>query len=564
MSFDQLGLSQPLLDALLELGFEQPTPIQEEAIPFLLQGERDLVGLAQTGTGKTAAFGLPLIDKLDAQSTIPNALVLAPTRELCLQISKELNLFAQFRPLINITSVYGGADIRAQIRALKNGSQLVVATPGRLRDLIRRKAIKLEAIKMVVLDEADEMLNMGFKEEIDEILEQVPEERRTWLFSATMPPSVARLAKNYMHEPHQIKVGNTNETNQDINHQFILARPRERQEILRRYLDTDADVYALVFCRTRAETLTIADELQKDGYAADVLNGDLSQDQRDRAMNRFRSKRVRVLIATDVAARGLDVDGITHVFHFNIPDDWAFYTHRAGRTGRAGKQGESIMIIHPNDRHKLRALDRKLNLGFQETEPPSALGLVEKRLRTAIEQVATTTPIAPLQSLLENITFALDGLTKEELIERLAAVAFSELPNHYQREALQILDPSAYKHEKKQKSAKSSGKYQRLFLNVGRKEVAGVREFIDFLAFFGEIDPKTVGEVNLQEKHTFFEVDQKIARSLVNRFKGANWEGRALRMNFDSGPDQERKSKKSRRKGSGNPRNFKKKRRTKR
>ncbi len=562
-SFADLGLSQPLLDALLELGFETPTPIQEEAIPFLLEGDRDLVGLAQTGTGKTAAFGLPLVQLADVHQDTPSGLVLAPTRELCLQITKELKLFAQFRPLLNITPVYGGADIRVQMKSIKQGTQIVIATPGRLRDLINRKAIKLNAVKTVVLDEADEMLNMGFKEEIDEILQKVPSERRTWLFSATMPKEVSRLAKNYMQEPHQIKVGNTNETNQDIDHQFITARPRERLDILRRYLDTDPKLYALVFCRTRAETLSLADDLQKDGYAADVLNGDLSQVQRDRAMQRFRSRRVNILVATDVAARGLDVDGITHVFHFNIPDDWAFYTHRSGRTGRAGKRGYSIMVIHPNDRHILRRLDRKLNLQFQETEPPSVLGLVEQRLRNTIQQVATAEPLSQLNPLMENIEFALDGFSKEELVERLAAVAFQQLPSHYQREALQLLDPKAAKKKGKKGSGKVD-KYQRLFLNIGRKEVAGIPEFIDFLSFFGEIDPKAVGEVNLQDKHTFFEVDIKLARALVNKFKGAEWEGRSLRLNFDSGPDGDKKGKKKSFRKSrkpGNPGNFKKKKR---
>lgn len=537
--FSSLGLSQPLLDAIAELGFVEPTPIQQEAIPFLLTGDRDLVGLAQTGTGKTAAFGLPLIERLDLSMGKPLGLVLAPTRELCVQITKELKLFAVFRPMLNITPVYGGADIRQQMRQLKAGSQLVVATPGRLRDLIRRKAIQLDSITTVVLDEADEMLNMGFKEEIDEILESVPDERRTWLFSATMPKEVKRLTNHYMHDPHEIKVGDTNQTNDDIDHQFIVARPRERLEILRRYLDADPQLYALVFCRTRAETLSLSDDLQRDGYAVDVLNGDLSQAQRDRAMDRFRSRRVRILIATDVAARGLDVQGITHVFHLNIPDDWAFYTHRSGRTGRAGEKGKSIMLVHPKDRHKLRGLDRKLNLQFNETEPPSVLGLVERRLRRTFEHLASTSPVTALAPLTQEVEITLFELSKEELIQRIAALTFGELPVHYQREALHLLDPrNADKGSKRTKEGrKSPDRYQRMFINIGKKEVAGIPEFIDFLSFFGEIDGKSVGEVDLRDKHTFFDVDQKIASSLVKRFKGSEWEGRALRVNFDDGPN---------------------------
>jgi len=537
--FSSLGLSQPLLDAIAELGFVEPTPIQQEAIPFLLAGDRDLVGLAQTGTGKTAAFGLPLIDRLDLSMGKPLGLILAPTRELCLQITKELQLFARFLPMLNITAVYGGADIWVQMKQLKAGSQLVVATPGRLRDLIKRRAIQLDSITTVVLDEADEMLNMGFKEEIDEILESVPTERRTWLFSATMPKEVQRLAKTYMHDPYEIKVGDTSQTNEDIDHQFIIARPRERLEVLRRYLDSDPELYALVFCRTRAETLSLSDDLQRDGYAVDVLNGDLSQAQRDRAMDRFRSRRVRILIATDVAARGLDVQGITHVFHLNIPDDWAFYTHRSGRTGRAGEKGKSIMLIHPNDRHKLRGLDRQLNLQFNETEPPSVLGLVEHRLQRTFQNLLEAKSIPGLAPLTADLEVTLFDLSKEELIQRVAALTFGELPVHYQREALHLLDPrsSNKEHRKEKEPRKTSGKYQRMFINIGKKEVAGIPEFVEFVCFFGEIDAKSVGDVDLSDKHTFFDVDHAIAGALVKKFKGAEWEGRAMRVNFDDGPN---------------------------
>ncbi|MEL7221521.1 MAG: DEAD/DEAH box helicase [Bacteroidota bacterium] len=547
--FLSLGLSQPLLDALAEIGFVQPTPIQEEAIPFLLSGERDLVGLAQTGTGKTAAFGLPLIDRIDTEVGYPQALVLAPTRELCVQISKEMQSFAAFIPQLNITPVYGGADIRRQISSIKRGSQLIVATPGRLRDLINRKAISLEQIATVVLDEADEMLNMGFKEEIDAILESVPEERRTWLFSATMPPDVRRLCKHYMHDPHEIKVGNTNQTNQDIEHQLIFVRPRGRMEVLRRFIDADPELYGLVFCRTRAETQTLTEDLQREGYHADVLNGDLSQAQRDRAMRRFREKRVTILVATDVAARGLDVQGITHVFHLNIPDEMAFYTHRSGRTGRAGQKGLSILLAHPNDHYKVRRLDRHLKLNFTEVEPPSVLKLLEKRLQSRFEQLAKSEAISPLNPLVEELSIALEGLTKEELVARIAARTFLQLPSVYQREALSELMPGRQKSNPKKKThgtqpaygktERSSSKglqYQRIFLNVGRKEVSQVADFVEFVSHYGEIDPKAIGDVELQEKHTFFDVEQKIAGALVKRFKNAEWDGRELRMNYDDGP----------------------------
>lgn len=544
--FSSLGLSQPLLDALTKLGFVQPTPIQAEAIPFLLAGDRDLVGLAQTGTGKTAAFGLPLLERMDVTNKIPQGLVLAPTRELCMQITNELNQFAFFRPLLNITAVYGGADIRGQMKDVARGTQLVVATPGRLRDLIRRRAIVLDQIETVVLDEADEMLNMGFKEEIDEILESVPKERRTWLFSATMPNEVRRLTNDYMHDPYEIKVGKTNETNQDIDHQYIVVKPRERLEILRRYLDADPDLYALIFCRTRAETLTLTEDLQRDGYAVDALNGDLSQAQRDRAMDRFRSRRVRVLVATDVAARGLDVQGITHVFHFNIPDEWAFYTHRSGRTGRAGEKGKSILLLHPSDRQKLRGLDKQLKLNFTETQPPSVMSLVEERLQRTFSQLSAAAPIEGLSVLTRELTVALEGVSREEIIDRVAALSFSRLPTHYQQEALAVLDPKG----RKPKAAEGDRperpvhgkpeKFQRIFVNVGLKELETVMEFIEFICHFGEIDRHSIGKVDLQDKHTFFDVDQKLARALLKRFEGSEWNGRMMRMNFDEGNKRDR------------------------
>ncbi|MEM1214901.1 MAG: DEAD/DEAH box helicase [Bacteroidota bacterium] len=551
--FNSLGLSQPLLDALRELGFVQPTAIQAEAIPYLLAGERDLIGLAQTGTGKTAAFGLPLLQQTTAEVLLPQGLVLAPTRELCMQITKELQSFAVFRPLLNLTPVYGGADIRTQMRSLKKGSQLVVATPGRLRDLIRRGAIDLTSIKVVVLDEADEMLNMGFKEEIDDIFSHVPTERRVWLFSATMPPAVNRLCKDYLQDPHEIKVGSTTRTNTNIEHQLIYVRPRERQEVLRRFLDADPDLYGLVFCRTRAETQNLCDDLQRDGHAADVLNGDLSQAQRDRAMARFRDKRVRILIATDVAARGLDVQGITHVFHLNIPDETAFYNHRSGRTGRAGEKGISILLAHPNDRYKVRRIDKQLQLNFTEVEPPSALQLLEQRLHLTFSRLAGVTPIPPMQQLVDNAALALAEVSREELIQRLAAREMLHLPSAYQREVMrELIHGKSAKPEKSKDSR--PGKFQRLFLNVGKKEVADVRDFVDFVSTYGEISPRSIGSVDLRDKHTFFDVDDKQARALVNRFRDAEWDGRPLRMNFDDGgKSKDKKGKK------GGPKTFKKK-----
>ena len=345
--FSILGLSKPLIDAIEELGFIQPTPIQSKAIPELLQNDTDLVGLAQTGTGKTAAFGLPLVELVETSERHTQALILAPTRELCLQIANELKQFGKHFPLLKIVEVYGGADIGRQIREVKKGAQIIVATPGRLRDMINRRAVNLNQVEYVVLDEADEMLNMGFKQEIDDILDNTPEDKLTWLFSATMPEDVRRISLNYMSNPLELNVGSKNTANDDIDHQYVVTRPSERYEVLRRYLDFDSEIFALVFCRTRGDSKELADQLARDGYNADALHGDLNQAQRDRVMDGFRTGRLRVLIATDVAARGIDVNDITHVFHFNIPEDRAFYTHRSCRTGRAGKKGISLVLCHP-------------------------------------------------------------------------------------------------------------------------------------------------------------------------------------------------------------------------
>lgn len=545
--FSSLGLSQPVIEAITAIGFETPTPIQEEVIPYLLKGEGDLVGLAQTGTGKTAAFGLPVVNNVDATERYPQALILAPTRELCVQITKDLKAFAAYRPLLKVVSVYGGADIRTQIKGLRAGAQIVAATPGRLRDLINRRAIKLDHVQTLVLDEADEMLNMGFKEEIDEILESVPAERNTWLFSATMPRTVQRLTKNYMNNPKEIKAGNTNQTNQNIDHQYVIVRPRERFEILRRFIDTDPEIYGLVFCRTRAETQSFADDLMREGYKSDVLNGDLSQAQRDRAMDRFRDGRVRVLVATDVAARGLDVSGITHVFHMNIPDDWAYYTHRSGRTGRAGRKGKSIMFMHPNDRQKLRQLDSKLNLEFTEVSAPTIGLMVEQRMLNAFQNLAQTATNPNLEPLVNKLQEEMKDLTREDMITKLAAQTFAKLPSHYQSDAIRSLKKAAADDKNDSIWAKTEtshrGKpsnYQRIFVNVGTKEVKDVPEFLTFMSEYGKIERSSIGQISLQEKHTFFDVDKKLAAGLVAKFANAELHGRELRMNFDDGQPKSR------------------------
>ena len=384
MSFEELGLREEVLKSLKELGFEAPTPIQEQAIPHLMKEDCDFVGLAQTGTGKTAAFGLPLINYINTNSNRPQGLIICPTRELCLQITRDLEIFAKYVKC-PIVSVYGGADIRRQMTQIKKGASIVVATPGRLLDLIKRKAIQLSEVKNVVLDEADEMLNMGFKEDIDDILETTPESKNVWLFSATMPKDVARIAKTYMTEPLEVSIGHKNQTNENIEHIFYLVKERDRYEAVKRLIDFHPQIYGLIFCRTKHETGTVAEKLAREGYNAEPLHGDLTQPMRDRVMARFRSKELQILVATDVAARGIDVDDITHVINYNLPDDNENYTHRSGRTARAGKTGQSLVLITPKEGFKIKSIEKQMRTQFNQGQIPNAEEICEIQLMKLIQ-----------------------------------------------------------------------------------------------------------------------------------------------------------------------------------
>jgi len=417
--FEGLGLSQPTVKAVAALGFEEPTQIQEKAIPLLLENKKDFIGLAQTGTGKTAAFGLPLMDLVDTNSPNVQALILAPTRELCMQISKQIEAFAKFDKKLKTLAVYGGADIVRQIKALRKGVHIIAATPGRLRDLIKRKAANLEDIQFMVLDEADEMLNMGFREEIDEILEGTPDSKRVWLFSATMSKDVRRISKNYMTKPEEVTVGQENAANLDITHTYTLVRPRERYEVLKRFISAEQKLYGIVFCRTRRDTVDVARDLSFDGFKAEALNGDLSQAARDRVMERFKRKNINILVATDVAARGIDVDEISHVFHYNIPEDINFYTHRSGRTGRAGKKGFSIILAHPKDKRILRTLENRINAPIQFVDVPSRKAIFAKKLNSLVEDIKRAKPIKEVESLMDELNEQTSNLSKEDLLRQI-------------------------------------------------------------------------------------------------------------------------------------------------
>ncbi|MEM1119877.1 MAG: DEAD/DEAH box helicase [Bacteroidota bacterium] len=543
--FASLGLSQPLVDAIGNLGFVTPTAIQEQAIPVLLEDESDLIGLAQTGTGKTAAFGLPLIDMVDAQEKVTQALVLAPTRELCLQIAKELEQFGKHIRSLKVLAVYGGTDIYQQMKAIKRGVQIVVATPGRLRDLIKRKAINIEEIEYVVLDEADEMLNMGFKEEIDEILDNTPDDKLTWLFSATMPREVRRISRNYMTDPTEIKVGHANSSNQDIDHQYVTVYPSDRYEVLRRFLDFNANAFGLVFTRTRRDAREVADMLGRDGYNADALHGDLTQAQRDRVMKQFRDRRLQILVATDVAARGIDVNDITHVFHYNIPEDLSFYTHRSGRTGRAGNKGISLVLAHPRDVSILRRLERILKVEFSQIRIPTGEEICEQRLLNQIDKIKEEDINEQVAALMPKLLERLgEDMTMEELLAKVTSISFARFLKTY-RKAKDLNQRerrgSGRDRDRGGRDRRGGGRdrgrggrrnrRQRLFINIGAMDVGGKGPFINMICREAKVSGQAIGRIDMQDKFTFFEIEEDAAEQVISELSDAEFEGRTIRVN---------------------------------
>jgi len=505
------------------------------------------VGLAQTGTGKTAAFGLPLIDLIDPTENYTQAVVIAPTRELCIQITKELHNFGKHFKKLRIVPVYGGTDIRSQTREIRKGAHIIVATPGRLRDMINRKAVNLESIEYVILDEADEMLNMGFKEEIDAILDGTPEDKLTWLFSATMPQSVRRISKNYMTDPFELSIGGRNTSNKDIKHQFVVLRPSQRYEALRRFLDYDPDIFGLVFTRTRRDSKELADMLNRDGYHSDALHGDLTQGQRDYVMSRFRSKRLQVLAATDVAARGIDVDEITHVFHYNIPEDISFYTHRAGRTGRAGNKGLSIVFAHPRDVGLIRLLERRVKIKFEKAHIPNGGEICEQRMLKRMEEIRETEASKEIEAVLPKLMAEVEELTKEELLMKVATLSFAKFLKKYRKS--EDLNAPIGRDRRDRHSSNGNGRYNRngggggrrggrggnrrhrLFMNVGSLDVNDKAGFLSLVCQDKDIPGFAIGKIDMHEKFTFFEVDEDYAERVIGRFKDSSFQGRPIRIN---------------------------------
>jgi ATP-dependent RNA helicase DeaD len=546
-TFDALGLDAKLVKATDELGFKNPTPIQEKSIPVLLSGTKDFVGLAQTGTGKTAAFGLPLLHLIDAAKRSPQALVVCPTRELCLQIVNELELFKKFMPGVHVVAVYGGASIGMQIRDLKRGVQIVVATPGRLIDLIERKAINLDEIEYVVLDEADEMLNMGFQEDIEFILQNTPKRNATWLFSATMPPEIRRVSKKYMNQPFEVTVGKVNTANKNIDHQFYVTNAQHRYEALKRLIDFNPGIYGIIFTRTKADAQDIAEKLTREGYDIDALHGDLTQQQRDKVMGEFRERSLQLLIATDVAARGIDVQGITHVINYELPDDIEVYTHRSGRTGRAGNTGICMSIVHSREIGKIRQIERMVQSTFHKLEIPSGKDVCRKQFYSFMDKLLQLDiSHGDYETYLPMLEEKFAGVTKEEVLKRVAALEFDRFLKYYENaEDLNVRErrdsrersyagdgrDQARRRDTRGREFAGGGDYQRLFVNLGTKDGFYKASFLQFILDMSDLRKEVLGRIDMKEMNSWIEVDRKAARQMIESIDGKKYKGRRIRMN---------------------------------
>lgn len=536
MTFEELGLKSGVLKSLTEMGFETPTPIQTEAIPHLLKEESDFVGLAQTGTGKTAAFGLPLVSKVEEGRKIPQGLVICPTRELCLQITKDLQNFSKHLK-INVVAVYGGTDIRRQMTDIKNGATIVVATPGRLVDLANRKALRLEEVEWVVLDEADEMLNMGFKEDIDTILEQTPDWKNVWLFSATMPKEVAEIAKNYMTNPLEVSIGHKNQTNENIEHIYFMVKEKDRYAATKRLIDFNPSIYGLIFCRTRRETAQVAEMLEKDGYNAAPLHGDLSQAQRDSVMKRFREKSLQILVATDVAARGIDVSDVTHVINYNLPDDIENYTHRSGRTARAGKKGESLVLINTRELGKIRQIERTIRTTFTVGTVPNAKEICEiQLLKLADKVISTEVKEDEIEEFLPIIMREFDGLSKEEVVKKFISAEFNRFIDYYERAGDLNASTSRDRGDRDdfnedrgsrnrdRGSRRDEGK-TRFFVSLGKRDGLNPGGLLRVICDSTGLRSENIGKIDILASFSFFEADDELADKILSNVNGTEYEG---------------------------------------
>ena len=538
-TFEELGINEALRRAVAELGYERPMPIQELVIPHLLNGDNDVIALAQTGTGKTAAFGLPVIQRIDTSLHQPQALILSPTRELCLQIGSDLADYSKYISDLQVLPVYGGSSIESQIRTLRKGVQIVVATPGRLLDLIERNTISLERVHTVILDEADEMLNMGFIGDIDDILSNVPTERKMMLFSATMPSEIAKIARKYMHNPEEYVVGNRNEGAQNVKHLYYLVKAHDKYEALKRIADSNPNIYAIVFCRTKLDTQEIADKLISDGYNADALHGDLSQAQRDLVMKKFREHNLQILVATDVAARGLDVDNLTHVINYSLPDDPATYTHRSGRTGRAGKTGISIAILHLREKGRIKEIEKRIGKQFERKDVPSAQRIIEKQLYNLADRIEKVeVNDEQMDKFIQGVMKKLGWLDTEDLLKRVFSLEFNRLLDYYKN--AKVLDVvSDVKPQKERNSISRSDKdkdrrvaengYERVFVNLGKGDGFFAPNLIEMvnknITGGAKID---IGRIDLLSAYSLFDVRKGDAHRVISALKNNDFYGKRM------------------------------------
>lgn len=540
-TFEELGVGEPLRRAIEELGFETPMPVQEAVIPHLLGDDGgDVVALAQTGTGKTAAFGLPVLQRIDLSEHVPQALILAPTRELCLQIAGDLADFSKYIPDVTVLPVYGGSSIESQIRALRAGVQVIVATPGRLIDLINRGVVNSSDVHTVILDEADEMLNMGFLDSIEEILSHIPEDRRMLLFSATMPADIANIAKKYMRDYREFVIGNRNEGAANVRHIYYMVNARDKYLALKRIADNSPDIYAIVFCRTRRDTQEIADRLIADGYNADALHGDLSQQQRDIVMKKFRDRVTSILVATDVAARGLDVDDLTHVINFGLPDEAAVYTHRSGRTGRAGKTGVSIAIIHSREKGRLREIEKIIGKKFEHKQVPTPEHIIEKQLYHLADRIERAqVDEAEIGKYLPAVSRKLSWLSGEDLLKRLISLELHRLLQYYKdAPVIDLIDEKKPKKERKEKGRERDPRekdrrtaedgMERIYVNLGKADGFYAGNLIDMLNHTVQGKRVDVGRIDLFANYSLFDVEKDAARRVVGSLKGAEFYGKRV------------------------------------
>ncbi|MDR0863560.1 MAG: DEAD/DEAH box helicase [Candidatus Symbiothrix sp.] len=557
-TFEELGVAPNIIRAITEMGYVSPMPVQEEVIPYLLGDGNEVIALAQTGTGKTAAFGLPILQQIDISDLQPQAVILCPTRELCLQIADDLNDYSKYIDKLKVLPVYGGSSIESQIRTLKRGVHVIVATPGRLIDLINRKTVDLQKVKNVILDEADEMLNMGFSESLDEILSHVPKTRNMLLFSATMPAEIARITKKYMRNPHEIVIGRKNEGAEHVKHLYYMVNARDKYLVLKRLADYNPNIYGIIFCRTKKETQEIADLLIKDGYNADSLHGDLSQAQRDYVMQKFRLRNIQLLVATDVAARGLDVEDLTHIINYGLPDDIESYTHRSGRTGRAGKTGTSIAIINLKEKHKIREIEKNINKKFEQGVIPSGKQICERQLFSFIDKLEKVeVNDDEIKDFLPSIYRKLDWLDKEDIIKRLISHEFNLLIDYYQ-DAGDIEAPQeggAGKRERWERDKRPAGKgtgtgrssekgYARLFINLGRMDGLAPQNVIGLLNDNVSGRKVDIGRIDLMKNFSFFEVREADKDRVIQGLDGIKAMGRRVAVEqAQESPSDDRKKK---------------------